>query len=161
MEPAQIHAAYDKGHGRIEERHTTVLHDTDWLTGQRRFPGEMRLPGAACLIRVTTRVETAGRNRSETRYFLSSRALTATDAAAAVRSHWAIENRLHWVLDVTFGDDQSRLRKGHGARNMATGRHFAVNLVRTAKDKRSIKTRRKLAGWNTGYLNTILSSQTA
>jgi predicted transposase YbfD/YdcC len=148
----------DKGHGRIEERRTAVLRETDWLTGTRRFPGELRLPGATCLIRAETRVETKAAVRTETRYFISSRALTATDAARAVREHWAIENRLHWVLDVTFNDDQSRLRKGHGARNMATVRHFALNLVRTAEDKHSIKSRRKIAGWNPCYLNAILSS---
>jgi predicted transposase YbfD/YdcC len=152
---------FDKGHGRIEERRTAVLRETDWLDGARRFPGELRLPGAACLIRAETRVETRGATRTETRYFISSRALPATDAATAVREHWAIENRLHWVLDVTFGDDQSRLRKGHGARNMATVRHFALNLVRAAADKRSIKSRRKLAGWSPDYLNGILSSQHA
>jgi predicted transposase YbfD/YdcC len=152
---------FDKGHGRIEERRTAVLRETDWLDGARRFPGELRLPGAACLIRAETRVETRGATRTETRYFISSRALAATDAAAAVREHWAIENRLHWVLDVTFGDDQSRLRKGHGARNMATVRHFALNLVRAAADKRSIKSRRKLAGWSPDYLNGILSSRYA
>ena len=135
-----------------------VLREVDWLAGARRFPGELRLPGAACLLRAESRVETGGATRTETRYFISSRALSAADAAAAVRGHWAIENRLHWVLDVTFGDDQSRLRKGHGARNMATVRHFALNLVRAAADKRSIKSRRKLAGWSPDYLNGILSS---
>jgi predicted transposase YbfD/YdcC len=157
----ETHANLDKGHGRIEERRTTVLRETDWLEGTRRFPGELRLPNATCLIRAETRVETKGAVRTETRYFISSRALTATDAARAVREHWAIENRLHWVLDVTFADDQSRLRTGHGARNMATVRHFALNLVRTAQDKRSIKSRRKIAGWNPDYLNAILSSQPA
>jgi predicted transposase YbfD/YdcC len=151
----------DKGHGRIEERRMAVLRETGWLDGARRFPGELRLPGAACLLRAETRVESKGQTRSETRYFLSSRAFTATEAAAAVRGHWAIENRLHWVLDVTFADDQSRLRKGHGARNMATVRHFALNLVRTAADKRSIKSRRKLAGWSPDYLQDILSSSPA
>ena len=107
-----------------------VLRDTGWLEGARRFPGELRLPGTACLVRAETRVESRGATRTETRYFISSRALSAADAAAAIREHWAIENRLHWVLDVTFADDQSRLRKGHGARNMATVRHFALNLVR-------------------------------
>ena len=126
----------------------TVLRDTGWLEGARRFPGELRLPGIACLLRAETRVERAGSTRTETRYFVASRALTAADAAAAVRGHWAIENRLHWVLDVTFADDQSRLRRGHGARNMATVRHFALNLVRAATDRRSIKSRRKLAGWS-------------
>jgi predicted transposase YbfD/YdcC len=160
-EPAQTHVAHDKGHGRIETRRTAVLHDTGWLAGPRRFPGETRLPGAACLIRATTEVGTAGRKRSETRYFLSSRTLGAEAAAEAVRSHWAIENRLHWVLDVTFRDDLSRLRKGHGARNMATVRHFALNLVRSAADRRSLKSRRKLAGWDAAYLQTILSPQTS
>jgi predicted transposase YbfD/YdcC len=151
----------DKGHGRIEERRMAVLREVDWLDGARRFPGELRLPGAACLLRAETRVESKGQTRSDTRYFLSSRAFTATEAAAAVRAHWAIENRLHWVLDVTFADDQSRLRKGHGARNMATVRHFALNLVRTAADRRSIKSRRKLAGWSQDYLQDILSSSPA
>jgi predicted transposase YbfD/YdcC len=84
----------DKGHGRIEERRMAVLREVDWLDGARRFPGELRLPGAACLLRAETRVESKGQTRSETRYFLSSRAFTATEAAAAVRAHWAIENRL-------------------------------------------------------------------
>ncbi|HLG87005.1 MAG TPA: ISAs1 family transposase, partial [Alphaproteobacteria bacterium] len=70
--------------------------------------------------------------------------------------HWGIENRLHWVLDVVFKDDQSRLRSGHGAKNMAVVRHFAINLARQAKDKKSIKLRRKLAGWNDKYLAEIL-----
>jgi hypothetical protein len=67
-----------------------------------------------------------------------------------------IENSLHWVLDVTFGDDQSRLRTGHGAKNMAVVRHFAINLIRTANDKRSIRLRRKCATWNLDYLATLL-----
>lgn len=155
------HTDLDKGHGRIEERRMAVLRETDWLEGARRFPGEQRLPNVACLLRAETRVERRGATRTETRYFVSSRALSAADAAAAVREHWAIENRLHWVLDVTFADDQSRLRKGHGARNMATVRHFALNLVRAAVDKRSIKSRRKIAGWDADYLDAILSSRPA
>jgi predicted transposase YbfD/YdcC len=106
-------------------------------------------------------VEAKGSARIETRYFISSRTLSAAEAATAIRDHWAIENRLHWVLDVTFAEDQSRLRKGHGARNMATARHFALNLVRTAQDKRSIKSRRKIAGWDPTYLDAILTSRPA
>jgi predicted transposase YbfD/YdcC len=154
-------ADLDKGHGRIEERRMTVLRETDWLDGSRRFPGELRLPKASCLLRAETRVESRGATRTETRYFICSRALTPQQAAVAVREHWAIENRLHWVLDVTFADDQSRLRKGHGARNMATVRHFALNLVRAAIDKRSIKSRRKIAGWDPDYLDLILTSHPA
>jgi hypothetical protein len=74
-----------------------------------------------------------------------------------VRGHWGIENCLHWVLDVTFDDDQSRLRKGFGAKNMAIVRHFALNRVRSAKDAKSIKLRRKSAGWAPDYLTRMLN----
>jgi predicted transposase YbfD/YdcC len=146
----------DKGHGRIEQRTVTVAREVDWLDGDRRFPGKVRLPDVATIIRVASRAELNDRGRFETRYYVSSAALSAARAAEAVRSHWAIENSLHWVLDVTFGDDQSRLRTGHGAKNMAVVRHFAINLVRAVDDKRSIKLRRKCAGWNLEYLATIL-----
>jgi predicted transposase YbfD/YdcC len=146
----------DKGHGRIEQRIVTVAREVDWLDSDRRFPGEVRLPEVATIVRVASRAELKDRSRFETRYYVSSAALSATRAANAVRSHWAIENSLHWVLDVTFGDDQSRLRTGHGAKNMAVVRHFAVNLLRTVNDKRSVRLRRKCAGWDLAYLATIL-----
>jgi hypothetical protein len=76
-----------------------------------------------------------------------------------VRSHWGIENSLHWVLDVIFGEDRSRLRTGNGANNMAVVRHFAINAVRLAKGKRSIKTTRKIAGWDPDFLAQILQPQ--
>jgi predicted transposase YbfD/YdcC len=146
----------DKGHGRIEQRAVTVAHEVDWLDSDRRFPGEIRLPDVTTIIRVASRAELKDRGRFETRYYVSSAALSADRAAHAVRSHWAIENSLHWVLDVTFGDDQSRLRTGHGAKNMAVVRHFAINLVRSVSDKRSVRLRRKCATWNPDYLATIL-----
>jgi predicted transposase YbfD/YdcC len=146
----------DKGHGRIEERAVTVAHEVDWLDSDRRFPGEIRLPDVTTIIRVASRAELKDRGRFETRYYVSSASLSAARAAQAIRSHWAIENSLHWVLDVTFGDDQSRLRTGHGAKNMAVVRHFAINLVRSVTDKRSVRLRRKCATWNPDYLATIL-----
>lgn len=148
----------DKGHGRIEERVATVAQETDWLGGERRFPGELRLPGAATIVRVRSRTELKDRCRFDTRYFISSALLTARKAAEAVRGHWLVENALHWTLDVVFHDDQSRLRRGHGAQNMAVVRHFAINLARAVSDKRSIKHRRKRAGWDLGYLETILGN---
>ena len=148
----------DKGQGRIEQRTVSVAREVDWLDGDRRFPGEVRLPDVATIIKVASRAELRDRCRFETRYYVSSAVLPATQAAEAVRSHWAIENSLHWVLDAIFGDDQSRLRTGHGASNMAIIRHFAINLVRTAKDKRSIRLRRKRAGWDPKFLATILGT---
>ena len=150
----------DKDHGRIEQRSVSVAREVDWLSGDRRFPGELRLPEVATIIKVSSRAQLKDRSRFETRYYISSAALTAEAAAKAVRGHWAIENSLHWVLDVVFKDDQSRLRTGHGATNMALVRHFAINLVRAAADKNSIRLRRKLAGWNEDYLASILNPKT-
>jgi predicted transposase YbfD/YdcC len=149
----------DKGHGRIEERTVSVAREVDWLAGEKRFPGELRLPGVQAIVKVRSRTELKDRGRFDTRYYIASRALTAAAAAEAVRGHWGIENRLHWVLDVVFRDDQSRLRTGHGAKNMAVVRHFAINLVRQAKDKKSLKLRRKVAGWSDDYLAAILAAQ--
>jgi predicted transposase YbfD/YdcC len=146
----------DKAHGRIEERAVTVASDADWLCGHRRFPGELRLPGARTIIRVRSRTALKDKCRFDTRYFITSANLDAERAARAVRGHWMVENALHWTLDVIFKDDQSRLRKGHGANNMAIVRHFAINLVRAVSDKRSIKLRRKRAGWSPDYLASIL-----
>jgi predicted transposase YbfD/YdcC len=159
-EAGDVDVDLDKAHGRIEQRIVTVAREVDWLSGDRRFPGELRLPAVATIIKVQSRAELKDRSRFETRYYISSASLTAKQAADAVRGHWGIENRLHWVLDVVFKEDQSRLRKGHGAKNMAVVRHFAINLVRAAKDKRSIKLRRKLAGWDPTYLDALLNPST-
>jgi predicted transposase YbfD/YdcC len=149
----------DKGHGRIEQRAVTVAREVDWLSGDKHFPGELRLPGVASIVKVAARTELKDRGRFDTRYYVSSANLTAQAAAHAVRGHWGIENRLHWVLDVVFNDDMARLRTGHGATNMAIVRHFAINLLRAAKDTNSIKLRRKLAGWADDYLASILGAK--
>ncbi|ATQ66558.1 ISAs1 family transposase [Methylosinus trichosporium] len=165
---------FDKGHGRIEQRSVSVITEIDWLNGERRFPGELRLPNAATIIRVKSQAELADRGRFETRYYISSALLPAKRAGEAVRGHWGIENQLHWVLDVVFAEDQSRLRKGHGARNMAVVRHFAINMIRTAPEpenkpmkpqrkatkptRTSIKLRRKIASWREDYLAIALEA---
>jgi len=154
-----IHRDFDKGHGRIEERICSVSRQVDWLDGERRFPGDYRFPRLATIAMVEARVETRIKGWTERRFYISSRPLSAQQLAEAVRAHWQIENALHWVLDVTFREDLARVRKGHGAKNMAVVRHFAINIVRNANDKRSIKTRRKLAGWSTDYLAGLLQNQ--
>lgn len=146
----------DKDHGRIETRTTTVSHDTGWVTGDRRHPGEHRFAALRSLIKTVTNVERGDKTTVDTRYFISSAPLTPERAAEAIRSHWGIES-MHWVLDVIFKEDQSRLRRGHGAQNMALVRRLAFNMVRAGKGKRSIKTARKAAGWNTNNLSAIIS----
>ena len=146
----------DKGHGRIEERRCLVSAAIDWMDGERRFPGEYRFPKLAAIAMIETRAETKAGTRTERRFYIASRAMTAKALCEAVRAHWQIENALHWVLDVTFKDDLSRVRKGHGAKNMAVIRHFAINLLRAAPDKKSLKLRRKIAGWNPDYLQSLI-----
>jgi predicted transposase YbfD/YdcC len=145
-----------KEHGRLEIRAHTVSHSVDWIASERSYPGAPRFPKLATIAMVESRIERGDKIESERRSYISSRVLSAAAFAAAVRNHWAIENNLHWTLDVTFKEDQSRLRAGHGAKNMAVVRHFALNLVRQATDKRSIKRRRKRAAYDPQYLLQIL-----
>lgn len=150
----------DGEHGRIEARRHRISHDVDWLATDRRFPGEPRFPGLRAIARVEAEVERGGGDGAvtsrERRYYLSSLPLDARLFARAVRCHWHIENRLHWVLDVVFHEDLSRLRSGSGPQNMATVRHMALNLLRGARDTHSLKVRRKSAAWDTTYLEALL-----
>jgi predicted transposase YbfD/YdcC len=150
------HETTDGDHGRIEVRRHAVTRDTSWLTTDRRYPGEPRFPGLAAIAMVEATVERDGKRTIARRYYLASAALDACTFAQAVRAHWGIENRLHWVMDVVFRDDLARLRTGHGPENMATVRHMAINLVRQAKPTTSLKNRRKLAGWDRDYLETLI-----
>jgi predicted transposase YbfD/YdcC len=145
-----------KEHGRIEARTYTVSHVVDWIGSNRSYPGAPRFPSITTIATVESQIERGDKIETERRSYISSRALSAAAFAQASRGHWAIENNLHWTLDVTFDEDQSRLRAGHGAKNMAVVRHFALNLVRQLKDKRSIKRRRKRASWDPQYMLEIL-----
>ena len=147
----------DKDHGRIETRKTSVSRNVRWLLANedRRYPGHPRFPSLTSLVRTVTRTEHRGKITEQTRYFISSAALTADRAAQAVRAHWGIES-FHWVLDVVFREDLSRLRRGHGAHNMALVRRFAFNILRKGKGQRSIKTARKAAGWSPDFLASLL-----
>ncbi len=151
----------EKDHGRLETRRHVVCHEVDWLFSDRRYPDEPRFPHLAMIAMVETEVERHGRLEQERRYYLSSAKLDAKSFAAAVRAHWGIENRLHWVLDVVFHDDLARLRTGSGPQNMAVVKHMAMNLVRAQDDKHSLKVRRKLANLNPDYLQKLLTKDTA
>ena len=146
----------DGDHGRIEVRRHAVCHDVAWLFSDRRYPGEVVFPGLAMIGMVESETLREGKTSRERRYYLCSARLDAATFARAVRGHWGIENRLHWVLDVVFKDDLSRLRKGHAPENMAVVRHMATNLLHRAKPTTSLKNRRKRAGWNTAYLESLI-----
>jgi predicted transposase YbfD/YdcC len=149
--------AAEKDHGRLEVRHHSVCSTIDWLNSDRRHPGELKFPGLKMIGMVESETTRNGKVQYERRYYLCSKVMPVEVFAQVVRAHWGIENRLHWSLDVTFGEDQCRLRSGHGPQNMAIFRHIVMNLMRTTRTKSSLKVRRKKAGWNTGYLGDILA----
>ena len=155
-EAVDRHIDLGKGRGRIEERRCSLGTAIDWMNGERHFPGEYRFPKLAAIAMIESKVETKAGARNERRFYIASRAMTAKAFGEAARAHWRIENALHWVLDVTFPDDLARVRKGHGAKNMAVVRHFAIDLVRAARDNRSLKPRRKRAGCNPDYLQSLI-----
>ena len=147
-------AAVDKGHGRIEVRRHWVVTDPDelaWLQDQHHWPGL----AATGMVEAERRV---GTERSvETRYYLLSSSMTAEAFGAAVRSHWGSENQVHWVLDMAFREDQSRIRQGAAAENFVVLRHIALNLLRQQQVKRlSVKAKRLKAGWDNAFLLQVL-----
>jgi predicted transposase YbfD/YdcC len=145
----------EKGHGRIETRTYTASSKVDWITSERSYPGQPRFKNIETIVKVYARVEYADRCSFDTRYYISSAPLDIERIARGARGHWGVES-MHWLLDVEFGDDLSRYRTGHGAKNMAIVRRFALGLVRANKAKGSVKTRRKTAGWSPGFLLQIL-----
>ena len=148
----------EKGHGRIETRTYTASKSVDWIMSERSYPGQPRFTNIKTIVKVDTQTEHAERSTFDTRTYICSAPLDIERAAKGVRGHWGVES-MHWLLDVEFKDDLSRYRTGHGAKNMAVVRRFALNLVRNLKAKGSIKTRRKRAGWNTDFLLQVLQLQ--
>jgi predicted transposase YbfD/YdcC len=147
----------EKGHGRIESRTYTASKAVDWIVSERSYPGQPRFTTIKTIVKVDRRSEHAGCSSFDTRTYICSAPLDIERIAKAVRGHWGVES-MHWLLDVEFKDDLSRYRTGHGAKNMAVVRRFALDLVRRQKASGSIKTRRKRAGWNTNFLLQVLQT---
>lgn len=141
----------EKDHGRIETRRYCQSDDLDWLADREKWAG-LRSVGMVESVR-----EVDGETTVERRYYLSSLKLDVAAFARAVRGHWGVENKVHWVMDVCFREDQSRARTGHAAENLATLRRLALNLLRREKTKkRGIRGKQLNASWDHAYLLKLL-----
>lgn len=140
-------------HGRLETRRCWVTPKVDWFEDRHHWAGLRSFAAVECKRTV------GGKTSCERRYFISSHdGASAEQIAQAVRNHWAIENKLHWVLDVAFGEDHSRLRKGHGPENFSRLRRTALNLLKRDRSAQlGIKNKRLVASWDHTYLLRLLS----
>jgi predicted transposase YbfD/YdcC len=148
-------SADGKAHGRCERRRCCVTNDPAvlaWLDPDQMWPG------LRSIVAVTSERRISATITSETRYYLSSLPADARRLSAAVRNHWAIENRLHWAIDIAFGEDECRVRKGHAAENFAVLSRVALNLLRQDQTvKAGLKAKRLTAGWDDAYLRHLLA----
>jgi predicted transposase YbfD/YdcC len=144
-----------KEHGRLEIRECWVITAHEYLDFVRRHDAWKHL---RALVQLRTEVRRGRKKSKETRYFISSWQASAPQMLTTIRGHWGIENGLHWVLDVTFREDDSRVRKAHAPENLAVLRHIALNLLNRARTgKESIKTMRLRAGWDETFLAQLIS----
>ncbi len=145
----------DKNHGRLEIRQCWAITGEDSLRFLRDYD---RWPGLRTMVKVTSRRQVNGQTSTETRYYISSLPKDAAQTLKAVRSHWGVENALHWVLDMAMGEDASRIRKDHAPENMALLRRMAVTLLRQEKTlKRGVQGKQLKAAMNPSYLLRVLS----
>jgi predicted transposase YbfD/YdcC len=141
----------DADHGRIETRTATVSTDIAWLQDDHQWPGLIAV-GKVARIR-----ETSDKTMTETAYYLLSAPLSPERFNEIVRSHWGVENRLHWRLDVVMNEDQDRSRLGNGPNNLAVLRHMAINIMQKDPTKGSLRGKFKRAAWNDTYLAQLLA----
>jgi predicted transposase YbfD/YdcC len=146
------HETVDGDHGRIETRTYTAIHDVEWLKERHDWPG---LKG---VVMVESKRDIGDRIEQETRFYITSLAWLAIQLGPAIRSHWAVENSLHWVMDMVFRDDECRLRADHAPANFTTLKHMAHNLLRKAPGKLSVRLKRKAAAWDDNFLTSLIAA---
>jgi predicted transposase YbfD/YdcC len=142
----------DADHGRIETRTTTVINDVEWLQKRHNWPG------LKAVVMVERTREIAGKVEQDTCFYITSLMMLASLLGPLIRSHWTIENNLHWILDMIFRDDECRVRTDHAPANFTTIKHMALNLLRRPAGKQSLRGKRKAAGWDDDFLESLVKA---
>jgi predicted transposase YbfD/YdcC len=151
-EAGDTHTTVDNDNGRIETRVATITSDLAWLQHSHKWPG------LVCIGKVTRTRETIKGTTVETAYYLLSTKLSAERFNEVVRSHWGVENRLHWRLDVIMNEDQDRNRMDNSPYNHAILRHMALNVIQKEGSKGSLRGKFKRAGWDDAFLRQLLAA---
>ncbi len=146
------HETLDGEHGRIETRKYTAIHDVGWLQQRHNWPG------LAGIVMVESRREFKDKIERETRFYVTSLTLPAARVGPMIRDHWAIEHSLHWVMDMTFRDDECRVRTENAPANFVTLKHMANNLIRKAPGKDSQRLKRMTAAWDDDFLASLIAA---
>ena len=147
--------SHEKGHGRLDDRYYYLAKLPEDFPLKEKWPG---LKAIGMAVRVTE--HQSGKQSDDVRYYIASRYLSGKKFAAAVRGHWGIENSLHWQLDVTFGEDQSRLRKGHADANFSLLRRTSLSLLKNNQtEKVGVKNKRLCAAWDDEYRLKVLCGE--
>lgn len=146
------HQTVDGDHGRIETRTYTAIHEVAWLQERHNWPG---LRG---VVMVESRREIGDKIERETRFYITSLVWLAHALGPVIRGHWAVENSLHWVMDMIFRDDECRVRTNHAPANFTTLKHMAHNLMRKAPGKDSMRLKRKVAAWDDDFLASLVAA---
>lgn len=146
------HQTVDGDHGRIETRTYTAIHEIAWLQERHNWPG---LRG---VVMVESTREIGDKIERETRFYITSLVLLAYALGPVIRGHWAVENSLHWVMDMIFRDDECRVRTNHAPANFTTLKHMAHNLMRKAPGKDSMRLKRKVAAWDDDFLVSLVAA---
>jgi predicted transposase YbfD/YdcC len=151
-QPCSVDTDHDLGHGREETRKCSTITNLDFFDDYKDWPGLKTL----IKVDAARTIKQTGKTENSTRYYISSKTAEADVFNRNVRSHWAIENKLHWVLDVTFGEDASRKRKGNSAENFALVTKIALTLLQKNGDKRSKPSKRLKAALSDAYREKLL-----
>jgi predicted transposase YbfD/YdcC len=153
------HKTVNKGHGRLEIRECWVFEPAAWSDYFRTLD---KWVGLQSVVMIRSQRQEGEKVSSETRYFITSLATQAAKILQAARDHWGIENELHWVLDIAFNEDQSRVRQGHAAENLAVIRHLVLNLLSQEQSHKVGKKNKRLrCAWDVEYREKVLSGFTA